>query len=70
VIFSLVASCREICVEPRVYLWDVMQRIGTESEVAKLTPHGWKQHFENEAAEAWGRFVAKIAAATVPVGIV
>ncbi|MCC7173241.1 MAG: hypothetical protein IT459_22525 [Planctomycetes bacterium] len=45
-----------------------MQRIGTESDVAKLTPHGWKQHFENDATAAWGRFVAKIASATVPVG--
>jgi transposase len=67
VIYSLVASCREIGVEPRVYLWDVMQRIGAESDVAKLTPHGWKPHFADQATAAWGRFIAKLATATVPV---
>ena len=44
-----------------------MQRIGAESDVAKLTPHGWKPHFADQATAAWGRFIAKLATATVPV---
>jgi hypothetical protein len=29
----------------------VLLRISTESDVAKLTPHGWKQHFAAEVEE-------------------
>ena len=30
---------------------DVFMRIGTETDVTKLTPHGWKQHFAQDAAD-------------------
>ena len=64
VVFSLIATCREIGVDPRVYLWDVMQRIGRESDDAKLTPHGWKQAYGEQAAAAWQGFVATNATAS------
>jgi hypothetical protein len=35
-------------VNPVVYLRHVLQRLGREKDVAKLTPHGWKVHFEAE----------------------
>lgn len=41
-----------------------MQRIGRESDVAKLTSHGWKQSYGEQAAAAWQGFVAKIATAS------
>lgn len=28
----------------------MLLRIGTETNVAKLTPHSWKQHFANDIA--------------------
>jgi transposase len=48
VLYSLVQSCREIGVNPTEYLRDVLVRIATCSDPAKLTPHGWKQHFMAE----------------------
>ncbi len=47
-ILSLVAAAEEIGVNPVVYLRDVLQRIGREPDVSKLTPHGWREHFEAE----------------------
>ena len=35
-------------IDARAYLRDVIVRIAHESDIAKLTPHGWKQHFEHE----------------------
>jgi len=32
-------------VNPREYLQDVLLRISTCSEVSKLTPSSWKEHF-------------------------
>ena len=29
----------------------MLLRIGSESDVAKLTPHGWKQHFAQDVAD-------------------
>ena len=61
VLFSLVQTCREIGVDPRQYFRDVLLRISTCSDVSKLTPHGWKQHFaaqvDAERARALERLV-------------
>jgi transposase len=46
VFYTLIATCNAIKIDPRVYLRDVLLRIGTETDVTKLTPHGWKQHFQ------------------------
>jgi transposase len=47
VIQSLLATCRLQCVDPYVYLVDVLQRISTHParDVAQLTPRLWKEHF-------------------------
>ena len=45
VLYTLVRTCHEIGISPREYLRDVLLRIGTETDIAKLTPHGWKKHF-------------------------
>ncbi|MFN9706293.1 MAG: hypothetical protein ACK58T_49825 [Phycisphaerae bacterium] len=29
----------------------MLPRIGTETDVAKLTPHDWKRHFAQEVAD-------------------
>src|SRR5882672_998440 len=46
--YSRIARCREHDVDPRTYLRDVLLRVGSETDIAKLTPHGWKKHFEAE----------------------
>jgi len=48
VLFSLVATCRNLGVEPRAYLRDVLERLATETDVSRLTPHAWKA--ERQAA--------------------
>ena len=51
VLASLLQTARAIGLDPRVYFRDVLLRIGTETDVAKLTPHGWRQHFAREVAD-------------------
>jgi transposase len=44
IIYSLVASCKHIGIDPFAYLRDVLDRISTHpnSQIAELTPRGWK----------------------------
>ena len=35
-------------IDPCTYLRDVLMRIARETNVAKLTPHGWREHFQDE----------------------
>jgi transposase len=44
VIYSLVASCKHIGIDPFAYLRDVLDRISTHphARIAELTPRGWK----------------------------
>jgi len=48
VLLSLVMTAKSIGIDPRIYLRDVMLRIAHETDVAKLTPHGWQEHFQAE----------------------
>ena len=45
---SLILSAEAAGVNVKLYLRDVLQRIGTEPGVHKLLPHAWKQHFEED----------------------
>jgi len=42
VMYSLIATCKEHEVDPRMYLRDVLLRIAKTSDVNELTPYGWK----------------------------
>lgn len=59
VLLSLVMTAKAIGLNPQTYLRDVLLRVARESDVTKLTPHGWKQHFaadveaERQAAMAY-----------------
>jgi hypothetical protein len=44
----LATTAKATGLDPRIYLRDVMLRIARESDVAKLTPHGWREHFQVE----------------------
>jgi len=61
VLLSLVMTAKEIGIDPKTYLRDVLLRVGQESDVSKLTPHGWKEHFaaevEAERQAAMARFI-------------
>lgn len=48
IMMSLIQTAQAAGVNVKLYLRDVLQRIATESDVSKLLPHGWKQHFETE----------------------
>jgi hypothetical protein len=45
VMLTLVTSAREVGIDPREYLRDVMLRIGRCSDVTTLTPRGWKERW-------------------------
>jgi transposase len=60
VLYTLVRTCHEIGISPREYLRDVLLRIGTETDVAKLTPHGWKQHFQAEVRQRQQRVLDRL----------
>lgn len=41
------ATTLAIGLNPKVYFKDALLRISSESDAAKLTPHGWKDHLLN-----------------------
>jgi transposase len=49
VLYSLVMTAKAVGVDPRVYLRDVLLRIARESDVATLTPYGWKERWAGVA---------------------
>jgi transposase len=51
ILASLLHTAKAVGVEPRAYFRDVLLRVGSETDVTKLTPHGWKQHFAADVAE-------------------
>ncbi len=48
ILMSLLQTAKAAGVNPGDYFRDVLLRISTCSDVRKLTPHGWKEHFEPE----------------------
>ena len=67
ILMSLVRTAKEIGLDPRLYLRDVLLRIGHESDVAKLTPHGWKQHFAVDVMKAFrGSAAPVVPTSTIP----
>ncbi len=48
ILMSLIQTAEAVGVNVKLYLRDVLQRISTETDVAKLLPHAWKENFEAE----------------------
>ncbi|MFT4543448.1 MAG: transposase [Planctomycetota bacterium] len=48
IMMSLIQTAEAAGVNVKLYLRDVLLRIATESDVSKLLPHAWKEHFEAE----------------------
>jgi transposase len=76
VILSLIQSCRELSIDPFLYLRDVLELVGTTpaSQVATLTPRGWlerqpdkkrhvalSQHVAELDTRVWSAFAAATA---------
>ena len=55
VLYPDVQTSKEIGIVPQTYLRDVLLRIGHESDVTNLTPHGWKKHFAAEVESELAR---------------
>ncbi len=51
VLLSLVMTAKAAAIDPRISLRDVLLRVARETDVAKLTPHGWREHFQAEVEE-------------------
>ena len=64
VLFSLVATCRELGIDPKMYLQDVLTRLTSCSDVRQLTPHGWKEHFAAVASRRREDLLARLAASS------
>jgi transposase len=60
VLYSLIVTCHNIGVDPRLYLRDVLVRIATTSDVKSLTPLNWKNRWLAEATQERDAFRAKI----------
>ena len=63
-LYTLVQTAKAIGLDPRTYLVDVLERIGKETDVTKLTPHGWQRHFAPLVAAERDRFRAAAVAAS------
>ena len=48
VLATLLQTAKAVGIDPRTYFRDILTRISFCSDVAKLTPHGWKEHFADE----------------------
>ncbi|MCP4191783.1 MAG: IS66 family transposase [Planctomycetaceae bacterium] len=47
-LLSLVMTAKAIGLNPQIYLRDIQSRLAHETDVRKLTPHGWKEHFADQ----------------------
>ena len=61
ILMTLVMTAKAIGINPAVYLRDVLQRISTETDVAKLTPHGWQDHFGQQVKAEHDAAIARLA---------
>jgi len=57
ILMSLIQTAEAAGVNVKLYLRDVLQRIATESDVTKLLPRGWKEHFEVDVVGRRGEII-------------
>lgn len=51
VFFSLITTCKERGIDPKVYLHDVMLRLAERADPKTLTPREWQARFAGETAD-------------------
>lgn len=62
VFFSLVSTCKQRGIDPKVYLHDVMLRLAEGEDPKSLTPRQWKERYAAEVAERRGHVLAQLVA--------
>lgn len=60
ILASLLRTALAAGINPLVYFRDLLMRISTCSDVTKLTPHGWKQHFMADVEAERERLLASV----------
>ncbi len=60
ILMSLLMTAKAAKIDPLEYFRDVLLRISTERDVTKLTPHGWKLHFQPEVKARRDDVLARI----------
>jgi hypothetical protein len=60
ILMSLLRTARAAGINAQVYFRDVLLRIATESDPAKLVPHGWREHFAKEVEAEHRAAIAKL----------
>ena len=61
VFFSLIATCKERGIDPKVYLHDVMLRLAEGGDPKQLTPREWQLRFAQEVVERRNHVLQQIA---------
>lgn len=51
ILMSLIMTAKAIGLNAITYLRDVLLRIATETDVKKLTPRGWQEHYADQVAQ-------------------
>jgi hypothetical protein len=62
IFFSLISTCKERGIDPKVYLHDVMLRFAENADPATLTPREWQARFAAEVAERRSYVLAQLVA--------
>ena len=62
ILASMLRTAMAVGIDARAYLRDVLVRIGHESDIAKLTPHGWKLAFQDQVSARRDEILRRIVA--------
>jgi len=67
-LLSLVAGCRSLGIDPRLYFWDVLARVSQcpATQIHDLTPLGWKERYMEEAGREYAQWRTKMMAGLAP----
>jgi hypothetical protein len=62
IFFSLIGTCKERGIDPKVYLHDVMLRLAEGADPKTLTPRQWQQRYAAQVAERRNHVLAQLVA--------
>jgi hypothetical protein len=60
IFFSLIATCKERGIDPKVYLLDAMLRLAEKADPKTLTPREWQARFSAEVVERCNYVLAQV----------
>lgn len=60
ILLSLVMTAKAIGINPVMYLRDLLVRISVETDVRKLTPHGWAEHYAEQVSLEYEAATARL----------